>query len=101
MLVVQVYIHVKSEYVEEFVRATVENASHSILEPGISRFDLMQQQDDPYRFLLTEVYRSINATNEHKQTAHYQIWRDTVADMMEESRTSTKYLSIFPGEENS
>ena len=98
MYIVQVYIHVKPEFIHEFITATVENAKNSINETGIARFDLMQQEDDLERFLLTEVYKSVEATKEHKQTNHYLKWRDTVAEMMAEPRTSTKYTSIFPDE---
>ena len=100
MLVVHVFVHVKPEFIEQFASATLENARKSILEPGIARFDVMQQEDDPERFLLTEVYRSVDATAAHKQTLHYQKWRDTVADMMAESRSSLKYQSLFPDEED-
>ena len=91
MLVVHVFIHVKDEFVEIFKQATLENARNSVLEPGIARFDVVQQTDDPSRFVLVEVYRTPEATNAHKQTAHYARWRDTVIDMMEEPRYSIKY----------
>lgn len=82
--------------VEAFKEATNENARNSVLEPGIARFDIMQQTDDPTCFVLNEVYRSVEATAAHKETPHYQRWRAAVADMMEEPRTSIKYNSIFP-----
>jgi (4S)-4-hydroxy-5-phosphonooxypentane-2,3-dione isomerase len=99
MLIVQVYVHVKPEFVEAFRAATIDNATHSVQEPGIARFDVLQQQDDPTRFLLTEVYRSVEATAAHKETAHYLRWRDTVAPMMAEPRSSVKYTNICPNDE--
>ena len=91
MLIVLVNVHVKPECVETFRQASLANAQQSIQEPGIARFDLLQQQDDPTRFMLIEAYRSIEATVAHKATAHYAMWRDTVAGMMAEPRTSVKY----------
>ena len=99
MLVVHVHVHVKEECVEDFMTASVENASNSIQEHGITRFDLIQQKDDPTRFILVEVYRTEEDTARHKETAHYKIWRDTVADMMAEPRKSVKFDNIFPYDE--
>ncbi len=91
MLIVHVHAHVKPECVEAFREATLANARLSIQEPGIATFELLQQQEDPTRFLLIEIYRSVAATAAHKATAHYAVWRDTVAGMMAEPRTSVKY----------
>jgi autoinducer 2-degrading protein len=99
MLVVHVFVHVKSDQVEAFQQATLENARNSIQEPGIARFDIIQQQDDLTRFVLVEVYRTPDDPARHKETAHYQKWRDTVADMMAEPRTSIKYTNVFPDEQ--
>jgi (4S)-4-hydroxy-5-phosphonooxypentane-2,3-dione isomerase len=96
MLVVHVHVHVKAEAVEAFREATIANASASILEPGIARFDLIQQADDPARFVLVEVYRTADAPAAHKDTAHYAAWRDAVAPMMAEPRRSVKYHNVFP-----
>jgi quinol monooxygenase YgiN len=96
MLVVLVHVHVKPECVEAFRHASIANARSSILEPGIARFDVVQQADDPTRFVLIEAYRTLEATALHKETAHYQTWRDAVADMMAEPRTSAKYTNLFP-----
>jgi quinol monooxygenase YgiN len=96
MLIVHVHVHVKPEAVEAFRVATIENARNSIKEPGVARFDVVQQQDDPARFVLVEVYRDLAATAAHKETDHYQRWRDTVADMMAEPRASVKYTNVFP-----
>jgi autoinducer 2-degrading protein len=96
MLVVHVHVHVKPEAVEAFKKVTAANARESIKEPGIARFDVGQQQDDPTRFVLVEVYRSAEAPAAHKETKHYQIWRDAVAPMMAEPRTSVKFNNVFP-----
>lgn len=97
MLIVHVQVRVKPECIEAFRQATVENAQHSIQEPGIARFDVVQQRADPSRFVLVEVYHDENAAGAHKETAHYKKWRDTVADMMAEPRSSVKYSNVFPG----
>ena len=99
MLIVHVYVHVDPEQVEAFKAATIENARNSVREAGIARFDVIQQQDDPTRFMLIEVYRTPEAPAAHKETAHYQTWRDTVAEMMAEPRSSIKYSNIFPDEQ--
>ena len=96
MLIVHVHVHVKPESVEAFKTASIENARQSRLEPGIARVDVLQQQDDPTRFLLIEIYRTPEAPAAHKETAHYQLWRDTVALMMAEPRSSTKFTDLFP-----
>ena len=99
MLIVHVHVHVKSELVDAFREATLENARNSVQEPGIARFDVIQQLDDPTRFVLVEVYRTTENPARHKETAHYQKWRDTVAEMMAEPRHSVKYANVFPDEE--
>lgn len=96
MLIVHVQVQVKPEHVEAFKAASLDNACHSVQEPGIARFDVVQQADDPTRFVLVEVYRSDDAPTKHKETSHYARWRDTVADMMAASRQSTKYRNVFP-----
>ena len=96
MLVVHVHVHVKPEHVEAFKAASLANARESIKEPGIACFDCMQQQDDPTRFVLVEAYRTPEAPAAHKETRHYQVWRDAVAPMMAEPRTSVKYANLFP-----
>ena len=96
MLTVLVRVSVKADRVDDFIRATRENASRSLLEPGVARFDLLRQADDPARFLLIEVYRDSEAPARHKETAHYAKWRDAVQEMMAEPRASTKYDSIYP-----
>ena len=96
MLVVHVYVHVNPESVEAFQAATLENARTSVQEPGIARFDVVQQTDDPTRFVLVEVYRDAEAPARHKETTHYQTWRDAVAPMMFEPRSSQKYENVFP-----
>jgi quinol monooxygenase YgiN len=96
MLVVHVDVQVKSESVSAFIEATIENAKNSIREPGIARFDLVQETDDPTRFILIEVYRNEAATEAHRATAHYAKWRDTVAPMMKEPRIRKKFSNLFP-----
>ncbi len=98
MFIVHVFARVKPNQVEAFRAATLENARDSVQEPGIARFDVLQQQDDSTRFVLVEVYRTSDDPARHKETAHYQKWRDTVADMMAEPRTSVKYTNVFPPE---
>ncbi len=99
MLIVHVHVRVKPEHVERFREATIANARASRDEPGVARFDAIQQADDSTRFVLVEVYRTPEASAAHKETAHYQKWRDTVAPMMAEPRTSVRYLNVFPGDE--
>lgn len=99
MLIVHVRVHVKADQVEAFRAASVENAKQSAKEPGVARFDVIQQQDDPTRFVLVEVYRTTDAPAKHKETAHYKKWRDTVESMMAEPRTSVKYSNVFPDEQ--
>ncbi len=96
MLVVHVHVHVKPDCVETFREATIANARESVKETGIARFDIVQQSDDPTRFVLVEVYRTPQAPAQHKESKHYQTWRDAVADMMADPRTSVKYANIFP-----
>ena len=99
MFIVHVFVQVKPDCVEAFKEATIENARNSVKEPGIARFDVVQQNDDPTRFVLIEVYRTADNPARHKETAHYKIWRETVADMMAEPRSSVKYGNVFPHDE--
>jgi quinol monooxygenase YgiN len=99
MLIVHVHVHIKPEFVERFRAATMENARQSLTEPGIARFDVLEQAADGTRFVLTEVYRTADAAAAHKATAHYQVWRDTVAEMMAEPRTSVQLANVFPEDE--
>lgn len=96
MFIVHVFAHVKVDQIEAFRATTLENARSSIQEPGIARFDVIQQADDPARFVLVEVYRQPEDAARHKETRHYQIWRDAVAGMMAEPRNSVKYANLFP-----
>ena len=99
MFIVHVNIRVKLEQLESFKQATLANARASVQEPGVARFDVVQQADDPTRFVLVEVYRNVEANAAHKETSHYATWRDTVAPMMAEPRSSVKLTNIFPGDE--
>jgi quinol monooxygenase YgiN len=98
MLIVHVHVHVKPEFIEQFREASLENARNSVREHGIARFDVIQQADDPSRFVLVEVYRDAAASGQHKETAHYAVWRDAVAGMMAEPRHSVKYSNVFPAD---
>ena len=99
MLAVHVNIQVKFERIDAFIEATQENARHSLREPGIARFDLVQGREDPTRFVLVEVYKTDDAPAAHKETAHYAQWRETVADMMAVPRSSTKFETLYPEDE--
>ena len=96
LLIVHVHVHVKPDAVAAFQAASLDNARASIREPGVARFDVVQSVEDPTRFVLVEVYRNAAAPAAHKETAHYQRWRDAVADLMAEPRTSVKYVNTFP-----
>ena len=96
MYIVLVHTHIKPEFLDAFRAASVENARNSLLEPGISRFDVIQEVEDLTRFILVEVYRTPEDNAKHKETAHYARWRDTVAEMMAEPRKGIKYSNVFP-----
>lgn len=96
MLIVHVHVHVKTDQIDAFRAATLENARQSVQEPGVVRFDIIQQEDDPTRFVLVEIYRDAEAPAAHKATQHYAVWRDSVAAMMAEPRRSVRYAAVFP-----
>lgn len=100
MFIVHVHVRVKPDCVEAFQAATLANARASVQEPGVARFDVVQQADDATKFVLIEVYRDAAAAAAHKETQHYPIWRDTVAAMMAEPRTSVKFKNLFPADQN-
>jgi quinol monooxygenase YgiN len=100
MFIVHVHVQVKPECVAAFKLATHANARASVQEPGIARFDVVQQADDATRFILVEVYRDAAANAAHKETAHYPVWRDTVEPMMAAPRTRVVLQNIFPDDEN-
>lgn len=99
MYIVHVFVHVKEESIEAFKEVSVENARQSMTEPGIARFDVIQQQDEPDRFVLVEVYHAFEHSVRHKETDHYMRWRDAVAYMMEEPRYSIKFYNVHPNDE--
>jgi (4S)-4-hydroxy-5-phosphonooxypentane-2,3-dione isomerase len=99
MQVVHVHVHVKSESIDAFKKASLSNAQESVQEPGIARFDVIQDQADPCHFVLIEVYRTVDDPARHKQTAHYQTWRDAVAEMMAQPRSAVKFDSCFPDDQ--
>ena len=99
MYIVHVFVTVKPDVIDDFTTASLANAKASILEAGIARFDVVQQMDDPTRFVLVEVYRTADGPAKHKETDHYRRWRDTVEPMMAAPRTSLKYVNVWPGEQ--
>ena len=96
MYVVCVHVRVKPKNRDDFIRASMENASNTVEEPGNLRFDVIQQTNSPNRFMLYEVYQDEAAMQAHKKTPHYAAWRDAVADWMAEPRRGVKYQSLFP-----
>src|SRR5215216_1631718 len=98
MQIVHVHVNVKPEFVEAFKQATIENASNSVKEAGIARFDVIQQADDPTKFILVEVYKTADAPAAHKETTHYARWRDAAAEMLAKPRHGIKYSNIFPAD---
>ena len=96
MLIVHVFVHVKPDQIDAFCEATLVNAKASLEEPGVARFDVIQERERPERFVLVEVYRTPDDPAKHKETAHYATWRDTVEPMMAEKRQSIKYENAFP-----
>jgi quinol monooxygenase YgiN len=96
LLILHVHVRVKPDMVDAFVAATLENARASVQEPGIARFDVVQNNEDPTRFVLAEAYRTADAPDAHKRTAHYATWRDRVADMLAEPRSSVRFHNLFP-----
>lgn len=100
MFIVIVNVHVKPDAIYAFKEASLKNAKESVKEPGIARFDVLQQKDDPAKFVLIEVYRTKDDPAKHKETDHYKTWRDTVENMMAEPRVSFKYENIFPDDKS-
>jgi quinol monooxygenase YgiN len=98
LLVVQVDVQVKPESVDAFIAATLVNARASLKEPGVARFDVIQDREDPTRFVLCEVYRSAEAPAAHKGTTHYNTWRETVETMMARPRTSRRFTNLHPAD---
>jgi (4S)-4-hydroxy-5-phosphonooxypentane-2,3-dione isomerase len=96
LVVVHVQVRVKPDGLDAFLRATRDNAAHSLEEPGVARFDVVQDAGDPTRFVLVEAYRDAAAVAAHKETAHYRSWRDAVAELMAEPRSSRSFASVFP-----
>ena len=96
MIIVHVHVHVKAEMVDAFKQVSIENAKQSVKEEGIERFDVIQQEDDPTRFILVEVFKTEEAPVVHRATAHYAKWRDAVVEMMAEPRQGIKFSNIYP-----
>jgi (4S)-4-hydroxy-5-phosphonooxypentane-2,3-dione isomerase len=100
MLVVHVHVRVRPERVSDFLEASLTNAQASLREPGVLRFDVIQDRADPAHVVLVEVYRDDEASAAHKETSHYATWRDAVAEMMAEPRASVKFDAIFPAKDD-
>jgi (4S)-4-hydroxy-5-phosphonooxypentane-2,3-dione isomerase len=98
MIIVNIYIHSKESMIDAFKEANIKNARNSIMEPGILRFDVLQQEDDPSRFLLVEIYKNEKAISAHKETEHYAEWLKVAEPMLVESRVKTVYKNLFPDE---
>ena len=98
MLVIHVHARIRPERLDDFLAATLANARESLAEPGVLRFDVIQDQADPAHVVLAEVYRDEQAAAAHKQTPHYAAWRDAVAEMMAEPRQSVRYSAVFPAD---
>lgn len=98
MHIVLVHVHVKPEFVEAFREVALDNARNSVQEPGVARFDVLQEAEDATRFTLFEVYRTSEDVGKHKQTAHYARWYDRVAEMTVEPRKGITYRNVFPGD---
>ena len=96
MYILHVHAHVKTEHIEAFKQATIENASNSVKEPGVARFDVIQQEDDPTRFALLEVYHDASGHASHRESAHYHAWAEAVTHMFAEPRTRAIYQNIYP-----
>ncbi len=99
MVIIHVHIQVKPEFIDAFKAACLDNATHSLHEPGVARFDVLQQADDPTRFTLVEVYRTPEDPAQHKETAHYHRWRQVAEPMMVAPRARTIYANLFPADE--
>ncbi len=100
MYIVHVHIRIKPEYLDEFKKACLENARSSLQEPGVTRFDVIQQSEDPTQFVLVEAYLTTEDQAKHKETRHYNTWRELAEPMMAEPRTRTFYTNIFPSDED-
>ncbi len=99
MFIIHVFCHVKPDKVEEFKASIIENARNSIQEPGIARFDVIQQADDPTRFVLAEAYRSQEDNAKHRETAHYKKWAALATELLAEPRSRIVYNNVFPDEQ--
>lgn len=99
MFIIHVHVHVKPEFINQFIEATLDNARNSVQEPGVARFDVVQQSEDATRFVLLEAYRNPAALDQHRTTAHFARWRDAVGEMMAEERTRVQFSNVFPGDE--
>jgi quinol monooxygenase YgiN len=100
MLIAHIHVSVKPEHLDAFIAATLENAAASLREPGIARFDILQDPANPTSFIFSEAYRTADAPAQHRATAHYLKWRDTIANMMAEPRVRLELSNLFPKDES-
>lgn len=100
MHIVFVHVHVKPEMVAQFIEITSENVRNSIKEAGVVRFDFLQQAEDPTKFTLAEVYYTPEDQQKHRDTRHYQAWRDAAVDMMAGPRVGVKFKNLIPSDED-
>jgi (4S)-4-hydroxy-5-phosphonooxypentane-2,3-dione isomerase len=96
MLILLVYLHVKDGFTDAFLEASEDNSSHSVQEPGCMRFDVLQQKDDPSRFVLHEVYRQMSDLEAHRKTPHFFRWLEAVPPMLAEPRYAIHYENAYP-----
>jgi (4S)-4-hydroxy-5-phosphonooxypentane-2,3-dione isomerase len=96
MFVTTVIVNVKPEYINSFIEECRKNHLNSVKEAGNCRFDILQSTETASSFMLYEAYESVQAAAEHKKTAHYDEWRNAVAQMMAEPRKGIPYISICP-----
>src|ERR1035437_1491413 len=99
MHILIVHARVKAEFIDAFKQATAINAENSAKEPGVARFDFLQEQDDLFKVVLYEVYRDYVASAKDKQTAHYNGWKDSEGHMFQKPRQPAFYTNVFPAGE--
>ena len=96
MVVTCVHVSVKAEHIDDFIKATRINHEASIRESQNMRFDVLQDPNDPSKFILYEAYASADGAAAHRETPHYLTWRETVASWMAEPRKGISYTVVAP-----
>jgi (4S)-4-hydroxy-5-phosphonooxypentane-2,3-dione isomerase len=99
MHILHVHLKVKPERIDDFIAATIENAKASLQEPGCVRFDVIQEAEDPARFVLVEIYRDQAGHAAHRESPHYNAWAERAPDMLAEPRSRTVYRNVYPGDD--